>query len=257
MTVLRRLIDGFADFRSGFWEENNELFERLARDGQHPKVFIIGCSDARVDPAILTRTQPGDLFTVRNVGAIVPPHQPDAQGYHGTSTALEFAVVGLEVEHIVVLGHALCGGMRALMDEGASDLEKYTYLADWTGIVRQARDMVNLGLPEASDPERRRAVEQAGVIVSVGNVMSFPWVRERVQAGKLSVHGWYYDLRTGELHAFNPVDATFQLLHGHDGIEMPSVGAFAGDPAVEGDRRLGRFVEAQRTRLVVAKAKIG
>jgi carbonic anhydrase len=257
MTALRRLIDGFADFRAGFWAENAALFERLGREGQSPKVFIIGCSDARVDPGILTRTQPGDLFTVRNVGAIVPPDQPDAEGYHGTSTALEFAVVGLEVEHIVVLGHALCGGMAALMEEGASHLAKYEYLADWMNIVRQARDMVNLGLPEATDAERRRAVEQAGVIVSVGNVMSFPWVRERVQAGKLSVHGWYYDLRTSELHAFNPVDATFHRLHGHDGIEMPSVVANADDATAENDRRLTRFVEAQRQRLIVAKAPIG
>ncbi|MCW5746941.1 MAG: carbonic anhydrase [Alphaproteobacteria bacterium] len=260
MAALRRLIDGFTDFRADFWEKNRDLFERLAREGQSPKVLIVACSDSRVDPAILTRTQPGDLFIVRNVAAIVPPHQPEAQGYHGTSTALEFGVRGLNVEHIVVLGHALCGGMRALIEEGASHLADYAYLADWTGIVRRARDMVTLGVPEASPELRQRAVEQAGVIVSLGNVLSFPWVRERVRAGTLSVHGWYFDLRTGELYAFDPQAAIFRRLHGRDDAESLKVG---GD-SDENDRQLARFVETLRASLAapdgrtltVAKADI-
>jgi carbonic anhydrase len=246
MTALRRLIDGFADFRADFWEKNRELFERLAREGQSPKVLIVGCSDSRVDPAIVTRTKPGDLFTVRNVAAIVPPHQPGAAGYHGTSTALEFGVRGLGVEHIVVLGHALCGGMRALIEEGASHLENYEYLAEWTGIVRRARDMVILGLPGATADERQRAVEQAGVIVSLGNVLSFPWVQERVRAGTLSVHGWYFDLRTGELEAFDPQAAAFRPVRGRSDADLLSVGRHADDYGAENDRHISRFIEALR-----------
>ena len=121
--------------------------------------------------------------------------------------------------------------------------------------VRQLAEQ--LGLAPNTVAKAYRDLEQAGVIVSVGNVMSFPWVRERVQAGKLSVHGWYYDLRSSELHAFNPVDATFHRLYGHDGVEMPSVVANADDATAESDRRLTRFVEAQRQRLIVAKAPIG
>lgn len=265
MTALRRLIDGFAGFRTDFWEQNRELFERLAREGQSPKVLIVGCSDSRVDPAIVTRTQPGDLFTVRNVAAIVPPHQPGAAGYHGTSTALEFGVRGLAVEHIVVLGHALCGGMRALIEEGASHLADYEYLADWTGIVRRARDMVMLGLPEATPEERQRAVEQASIIVSLGNVLTFPWVQERVRAGTLSVHGWYFDLRTGELLAFDPVAASFRPMRGRDDADHLSVGRHVDDYGAENDRHISRFIEAMRARLAgqqgrtltVGKGEIG
>ena len=266
MSALRRLIDGFADFRADYWQKNGALFERLAREGQSPKVMIVGCSDSRVDPGILTRTQPGDLFIVRNVAAIVPPHQPDAAGYHGTSTAIEFGVRGLAVEHIVVLGHALCGGMRALIEEGASHLADYAYLAEWTGIVRRARDMVVLGVPEASPEDRQRAVEQAGVIVSLGNVLSFPWVRERVRAGTLSVHGWYFDLRTGELSGFDPATATFRGLRGRADADRPSVVPdSAADARDDNDQQLARFVETLRASLVagarppltVGKADIG
>ncbi|MBL8674681.1 MAG: carbonic anhydrase [Rhodospirillales bacterium] len=249
VTVLRRVVDGFLGFREDYWEANRDLFDRLAREGQAPKVLIVACSDSRVDPAILTRTQPGDLFVVRNVAAIVPPHQPDALGYHGTSTALEFGVRGLNVEHIVVLGHALCGGMRALIEEGASHLAEYQYLADWTGIVRRARDMVALGAPEADDVERQRAVEQAGVIVSLGNVLSFPWVRERVAAGTLSVHGWYFDLRTGELYAYDPASAGFIEVRSRPEAALASSLAGADDFHAENDHHLARFVEALRTSL--------
>ncbi len=260
--ALGRLIDGFADFRAGFWKENRDLFDRLAREGQSPKVLIVGCVDSRVDPAILTRTQPGDLLTIRNVAAIVPPHQPDAAGYHGTSTALEFGVRGLSVEHIVVLGHALCGGMRALVEEGASHLSQYEYLADWIGIVRHARDMVTLGLPDASPEERQCAIEQAGVIVSLGNVLSFPWVRERVSAGTLAVHGWYFDLRTGELSAFDPETALFRPMRSTADAERMGLRRAGGDHPEGSDRHLVRFIEALRATgmrpgLTVGRAEIG
>lgn len=245
MTALGRLIDGFADFRADYWEANRDLFERLAREGQSPKVLIVGCSDARVDPAILTRTQPGDLFVVRNVAAIVPPHQPDAQGFHGTSAALEFGVRSLAVEHIVVLGHALCGGIRALVDEGAARLADYGYVGDWTGIVRRARDAVLRGLPDAGPDAQVRAIEQAAVIVSLGNVLSFPWVRERVAAGTLSVHGWYFDLRAGELSAFDPAEAAFRPVRGR-AATVPDLGRHPDDWAADHVRALGRFVERLR-----------
>jgi carbonic anhydrase len=248
MAALSRLIAGFSDFRAGYWEENRALFERLAREGQAPKVLLVGCSDARVDPVVLTRTQPGDLFVVRNVAAIVPPDQPEASGYHGTSAALEFGVRGLQVEHIVVLGHAQCGGMRALIDEGASHLADFKYVAEWTGIVRRARDMVMLGLPDAAPEARQRAIEQAGVIVSLGNLLGFPWIQERVRAGTLSVHGWYFDLGSGELYAFDPRDAQFHRLRDRAEADLRSVGLRDENAGVENDDALGRFIQALSTR---------
>jgi carbonic anhydrase len=112
MKALEGLLKGFAEFRLGYYHEHLDLFEKLATEGQSPKILIVGCADARVDPGILTQTKPGDIFTVRNIGAMVPPAliPPDNQ-QHGTSAAIEFAVRGLNVEHIVILGHALCGGI--------------------------------------------------------------------------------------------------------------------------------------------------
>ena len=212
---LERLLKGFADFRLGYYREHLDLFEKLASEGQHPKILIVGCADARVDPGILTQTRPGDIFTVRNVGAIVPPAQipPDAR-HHGTSAAIEFAVRGLNVEHIVVLGHALCGGMSALVDGAASRFADFDYLSTWTSIAQGVRDAVLRDLKGRPRAEIVRAVEQAAVVNSVRNLMTFPWIAERVAAGKLVLHAWWFNLTQGQLYAFNPEALSFDAVQG-------------------------------------------
>lgn len=244
MSVLKRLIEGFVDFRAGYWRDNRPLFERLAREGQQPKVLIVACVDSRVDPGILTSTQPGDIFTIRNVGAIVPPYGPDGR-YHGTSAALEFGVRALGVEHIVVLGHALCGGMRALLAEDDVQLAQFEFLKPWTDIVRRAADAVRLGAPELDAVATQKAVEQAGVVVSMGNVLSFPWVREKVEAGTIAIHGWHFDLRTGELSAFDPEAARFIPFVAASDPERSISSGNAGQ--LDADRLLGRLVDNFRT----------
>jgi len=212
--ALERLIAGFRAFHDTYFQQNRALYDRLATEGQSPKVLVVGCSDARVDPAIVTYAQPGDLFVVRNVAAIVPPHEEAGLGYHGTSSALEFGVRGLNVEHIVVLGHALCGGMRALAEGPAEDRSDYEYLHDWVRIAAAARDAVRAELRDAPAETQRRALEQAGVVVSLGNLMTFPWVRERVVAGTLALHGWYFDFTVGELFAYDIVAGRFAPVTG-------------------------------------------
>src|SRR6185436_18354024 len=166
--ALERLLKGFKDFRTGYYREHHDLFEKLATEGQSPKILIIGCADARVDPGILTQTKPGDIFTVRNVAAMVPPAQfpPDTR-HHGTSSAIEFAVRGLGVEHVVVLGHALCGGIGALVDGRDSIYASYDYLSTWTSIAQEVRDLAVAKLKGRSREEIARAVEQAAVLNSV------------------------------------------------------------------------------------------
>lgn len=253
MPVLKRLIEGFVDFRASYWRENRPLFERLAREGQNPRALVVACADSRVDPGILTRTQPGDLFTIRNVGAIVPPYGPDGR-YHGTSAALEFGVRALGVEDIVVLGHALCGGMRALLAEDDAALARFEFLKPWTDIVRRAADAVRLGVPELDAVAMQKAVEQAAVVVSMGNVLSFPWVRERVDAGTLSVHGWYFDLRSGELSAFDATEARFESVR-----VATDTTQGAGGALYDNDRLLARLIEgfrANRPGLTIASGTL-
>ncbi len=213
--ALERLLKGFSDFHLGYYREHLELFERLAIEGQSPKILIVACADARVDPGILTQTKPGELFTVRNVAAMVPPAQfpPDAR-HHGTSAAIEFAVRGLGVEHVVVLGHALCGGIGALVDGRESVHADYDYLSTWTSIAQDARDLVVHEMAGRSRDEIARVVEQAAVLNSVKNLMSFRWIADKVAAGTLALHAWWFNMTEGRLHAFNPATAAFEPVLG-------------------------------------------
>lgn len=213
--ALERLLKGFADFRVGYYQEHLDLFETLATEGQSPKILIIGCSDARVDPGILTQTKPGDIFTVRNVAAMVPPAQyPPDDRQHGTSAAIEFAVRGLNVEHIVVLGHALCGGIGALVDGSGGAYAHYDYLSTWTAVAQHTRDVVVDELKGRSRDEVTRAVEQAAVLNSVSNLMGYRWIEERVKAGTLTLHAWWFNLTVGQLYAFNPQTLKFAAVTG-------------------------------------------
>ena len=213
--ALERLLQGFADFRLGYYREHLELFEKLASEGQSPEILIVGCADARVDPGILTQTKPGDIFTVRNVAAMVPPAQyPPDERHHGTSAAIEFAVRGLHVKHVVVLGHALCGGIAALVDGRDSAYADYDYLATWTSIAQDVRELVVSGLDGRPRAELARTLEQAAVVNSVCNLMTFRWIAERVAAGSLSLHAWWFNLIEGQLHAFNPDTTAFEPVLG-------------------------------------------
>jgi carbonic anhydrase len=213
--ALERLLRGFRDFRTGYYREHLDLFEKLASEGQSPKILIVGCADARVDPGILTQTQPGDIFTIRNVAAMVPPAQyPPDNRHHGISSAVEFAVRGLGVQHIVVLGHALCGGIGALVDGRDSVYASYDYMSTWMAIAQEVRDLAVARLAGRPRDQVARAVEQGAVLNSVSNLMSFRWIAERVEAGTLALHAWWFNMTEGQLYAFNPATATFEAVQG-------------------------------------------
>ncbi len=206
---MQNLIDGFRRFRESYFAENRTLFSTLARDGQAPKVLLIGCSDSRVDPSLIFGVQPGELFVLRNVANLVPPYSPD-QGHHGTSAAVEFAVRNIEVEQIIVLGHSGCGGVKALIEEQGA--EGSDFIRGWMAIARTARDRsLALTLSAGQPPEAaRRMCEQETVALSLANLMTFPWILERVQTGRLSLHGWWYNLETAELMRLDPTTNNFQ-----------------------------------------------
>lgn len=207
MEPINKLIAGFARFRSKYFQGQSALFEKLSRHGQSPHVMVIACCDARVDPAIITDSDPGDLFVVRNVANLVPPCETGG-GYHGTSAALEFAVCGLQVSHIVVLGHSHCGGVHSLLR--GSSTQQGGFIAPWMALAGSACEKVKVQyIPEAA---RQRACEQAVVQVSLDNLKTFPWVRDRVARGDLHLHGWYFDIDGGELLCYNAENDRFENL---------------------------------------------
>ncbi|CDI01250.1 MAG: carbonic anhydrase [Candidatus Competibacter denitrificans] len=203
MTNINELLQGFHRFRLKNFEPNRELFNQLAMKGQTPRTLLIGCSDSRVDPAILTDSAPGALFVIRNVANLIPPCETGGR-YHGTSAAVEYAVCNLEVDNIIVLGHSRCGGINALLEGYGANNEGEGYIAPWVQIAAPARDEVLRRWPDASREFKQRACERAGVRVSLTNLMTFPFIRQRVEAGSLRLYGWYYDLENGELMQYDP-----------------------------------------------------
>ncbi len=209
MTSPKSLVEGFRRFREQHFTENDALYRQLATEGQAPKIMVVACCDARVDPAIVLDCAPGDLFVIRNVANLVPPAESRNSGRHGTSAALEFGVRNLGVEHIIVLGHAQCGGIRSLFSGSG---ESGSYINSWMRMAEQVHADVLRDLPEASSSEQMMACEQRAILVSLDNLMSFPWVHERVEKGNLALHGWYFDIEHGLLLQYNPASRAFEAL---------------------------------------------
>jgi carbonic anhydrase len=199
---MDRLIEGYRRFRAETWPREKARFEELAEQGQRPRTMVIACSDSRVDPQMIFSAGPGELFVVRNVANLVPPYMPDA-AFHGTSAAVEFGVRVLGVRDLVVMGHALCGGVKALLEgvpPAAGD-----FVAGWITIAEKAR----AAALRCDDPEaQQEAAEHEAVRISLANLMTFPWVAEAVAAGRLTLHGAHFGVATGRLLLLQP-DGSF------------------------------------------------
>jgi carbonic anhydrase len=191
------LIAGYFRFRRGAWAASRARFEALA-EGQKPRAMIIGCCDSRVDPAAIFDCAPGELFIARNVGALVPPWEPGG-GQHGVSAAVEFAVLGLGVERILVLGHGRCGGVAAALDGHGLAPPETSLLTRWVGILDGARAEVEA--QAARDPalDRHHALELAAIRTSIANLRTFPFVAEREAAGRLRLAGAHFGIADGHL----------------------------------------------------------
>lgn len=187
------LIEGHLRFRAVTWPAERDRYESLAKLGQSPETMVIACSDSRVDPQTVFGAIPGELFVVRNVAGLVPPYTPDT-GYHGTSAALEFAVRVLKVARIAVLGHAQCGGVLSMV-EGAPGVAR-DFVEPWMRIAEPALQAIPRQL---SRDDRLCACEMAVVSLSLDNLLTFPWIRESVDAGTLRLQGFRFDIRSGLL----------------------------------------------------------
>ncbi|HWX51087.1 MAG TPA: carbonic anhydrase [Roseomonas sp.] len=196
--ALRRLVSGFSRFRRQHFEADETLYDHLL-SGQHPEVMVIACSDSRTDPAIICGARPGDLFVVRNVAALVPPPSADGQP-HGTASAIEFGVKALGVRHVVVLGHSFCAGVRCLLEHD-HETRRFDYVSAWMDVARSVREEMDGLVTEAERTSIARWAEQATVLASLRHLAAYPFVAERVAAGDLSLHGWYFHFGWGVLQA--------------------------------------------------------
>jgi len=204
LSQIAKLIGGYRRFRDSGWARERERWSELA-EGQSPKVMVIACSDSRVDPSQIFDAGPGEMFVVRNVAALVPPYETTG-GHHGVSAALEFAVTQLQVEEVVVMGHGFCGGCAAALTGQFDDAAhgEGHFIADWIEMLRDARDRVR-----ASHGEDFRAMELEAVRVSLANLRTFPWVREREADGGLKLHGAYFAISDGVLHLLDEASGEF------------------------------------------------
>jgi len=189
---MEDLIAGYRRFRAGTWRNERTRFNELSKFGQKPRALVIGCSDSRTDPQMVFNAAPGELFVVRNVANLVPPYGPDDQP-HGSSAAIEFAVRALKIPQIIVMGHAMCGGIQALLNGAPEDVSDF--VSQWVRIAEPAR----LRAMTAPSEQRQDFCEHESVRLSLANLMSFPWIATAVGAGTLKLHGCFFDIRSGIL----------------------------------------------------------
>jgi carbonic anhydrase len=201
---MDEFIEGYRRFRTGTWRNERARFENLSKFGQKPRALVIGCSDSRTDPQMVFNAAPGEIFVIRNVANLVPPYGPDDQP-HGSSAAIEFAVRALKVPQIIVMGHAMCGGIQALLNGAPAEVSDF--VGQWVRIAEPARLRA-----VSAPPERRQDVcEHEAVRLSLANLMTFPWIAAAISAGQLKLHGCFFDIRSGILErlgsagSFHPV----------------------------------------------------
>ena len=206
---LLRLVTGFKRFSLKYFEGEASVYQKLSQSGQTPKTLIIGCSDSRVDPAILSSASPGELFVVRNVANLVPPFE-DKGGLHGVSSAIEFAVLNLKVENIIILGHRQCGGIRALMT-GVQNPPP-SFISGWMSIVDEAKQLVLKKYADSDIETQCAHCELESVRVSMKNLQTFPFIRQAVQERQLNLVGAYFDLESGRLLGLNEATGEFSNL---------------------------------------------
>ncbi len=216
MNFPERLLKGYGNFRNGRYSEETERYRRLGQGTQSPKVMIIACCDSRAAPETIFDAGPGEIFVMRNVANLVPPYAPDGK-HHATSAAIEFAVIALGVQHVVVMGHGRCGGIRAVV-EGGDPLSAGDFIGKWMSDVKDVAEAVRHDHPHDHVHDLQTAVEHASVEHSLANLRTFPWLRMRENKDEITVHGAWFDIALGELHVYDETERNWSLVPGRDDI---------------------------------------
>lgn len=211
MRDVSQLVDGYQRYSAARSPEDVERFRSLAEIGQSPHTMVISCCDSRVEPEAIFDAGPGELFVVRNVANLVPPFEPQSH-YHGTDAALEFAVTGLNVETIMVMGHARCGGVKAFL-EGASEVTAQpSFVGRWMALLNVAGKATLRDTADASKEDQQQALEHASIRQSLENLKTFPFVAQRLTDGNLRLRGAYFDIADGKLLALDNATGRFEPL---------------------------------------------
>ena len=207
MSLPQRLIDGYGAFSSGRLQSEQDRYRELAEHGQTPEIMVIGCCDSRVSPEVIFDARPGELFVVRNVANLVPPYEQDGK-YHGVSAALEFGVGVLKVKHIVILGHAHCGGVRAYAED-AEPISPGDFIGRWMSLMAPAAAKVGArGSMSRADYLER--MEQASIVNTLDNLMTFPRLRKLIERDAVKLHGAYFGVAKGELSVLDRATGEFR-----------------------------------------------
>lgn len=206
---ILKMVAGFKRFHKHFFNDESNVYNRLSTVGQKPKTLMIACSDSRVDPAIIFGAQPGELFMVRNVANLVPPFE-SSLGYHGVSSAIEFAVVNLKVENIVVLGHRQCGGIRSLFQP--ENVEQGGFVQQWMSIAEPAKIQVLNKYAEHGLEVQCKECEKESILISLKNLETFPFIKKAMIENNLELYGVYFDLENGHLWNYDSEKDYFEEL---------------------------------------------
>ena len=206
MNFPQRLIEGYGAFASGRLQSEQHRYRELAERGQTPEIMVIGCCNSRVSPEVIFDARPGELFVVRNVANLVPPFETGGT-YHGVSAALEFGVGALKVKHIVVLGHAHCGGVRAYAED-AAPISPGDFIGRWMSLMAPAADKVG-PRGSLSRAEYLERLEKASVANTLDNLMTFPRLRKLIERGAVTLHGAYFGVAAGELSVLDQATGEF------------------------------------------------
>lgn len=204
----KHLIGGYSNFMNGRYSGERQRYADLANEGQSPTTMIIGCCDSRAAPETIFDCGPGELFVLRNVANLVPPYEPTG-GQHGTSAGIEFAINQLGIKHIIIMGHGRCGGIAAALNPDAEPLADGDFIGKWMSLLEPvAKQFTDNGL--MTPRERQTAFERISIRNSLKNLRTFPYVNEREAAGTLTVHGAWFDIKSGELWVLDNVSGEFE-----------------------------------------------
>jgi carbonic anhydrase len=194
-----KILEGYQSFRKKYALGDKSIMQYLSNYGQRPQVMVVACCDSRVDPALILQCDPGDLFVVRNVANIVPPYEKD-EAHHGTSAALEFGLRFLEIDHLILLGHSQCGGIQALLE--TRDNNKNDFITNWVSLVKS---------PEQEQHDEDEYAAKA-LNLSYQNCLTFPWIKEKVLQKKLTIHLWFFDIKTGQINTYSAATKSYKPL---------------------------------------------